>query len=193
MFSLYLTSLSLTLPSFPTINAGHKCGHGLIRRTRLQLIVRAFGGPALGVRAGEVVGGRLHLGFVFVFVPHLFCLNQGNPFVWIHVLVRHECQLVRLDLFGGNQLSYVVIAQVDAHGAQTVGVNLHKVPVVPFFHDVFRVRFTQRVVVDAAFQIEGRIFSSVGTHSCDETGAEFGANIFPKLIRICNLQGSYGV
>ena len=146
---------SLTLPAFAAVNACYKCGHGLIGRPRLQLIISAFGGPAFGVRASEVVGGRLHLGFVFVFVAQLFGLDECAPFVGIHLLMRHERQLVRLNLFGGHQLNHVVISHVDAHRAQAVRINLNEITVFPFFHDVFGVRLAQRVIVYATFQIEG--------------------------------------
>jgi len=93
-------SFLLTLPAFAAVNAGHKGGHGFIGRPSLQLIIRAFRGTALGVRAREIVGGRFHLGLVFVLVAQLLCLNQCNPLIRMHVLVRHERQFVRLDLFG---------------------------------------------------------------------------------------------
>ena len=105
----------------------------------MQLVVRAFGGSALGVRAREVVGGRFHLGFVFVLVARLLRLNECNPFVGVHVLMRHERQLVRLYLLARDPLNHGRVGQIDAHRAQSVGVNLHEIPVLPFFHDVFGV------------------------------------------------------
>ena len=185
-----------TLPAFSAINASHKCGHGLICRTRLQLVVRAFRGTALGIWTSEVVGGRLHLGFVFVLVPQLFRLNECAPFIWIHVLMRHERQLMRLDLFACNHLNDVRAGCIHAHGAQPVGINLHEITIFPLFDNVFCVRFTQCVVIDAAFQIEGRICGCIRTHfavAVCKTFAEFTANIFSELVRICNLQCSDGI
>jgi hypothetical protein len=186
----------LTLPPFPAINAGDKGGHGFVARPRLQLVVRAFRGPALGVRASEVVGGRLHLGFVFVLVAQLLRFNERAPLVGIHFLVRHECQLVRLYLFRGNELNHGVIRHADADGAQAVGIDLHKVPVVPFFHDVFGVRFAQGVIVNAAFQVESRIGGCLRRHTergGRESCGQLDANIFPELVRVCNLQCGYGI
>jgi len=159
----------------------------------LQLIVGAFRGSALGVRAREVVGGCFHLGFVFVFVAQLFRLDQCNPLVGMHVLVRHERQFVRLDLFCGDELHNVLIGHVDAHSAQAVGVNLHKVAVVPFFHDVFGVGFAQGVIVDAALQIESRIFGRFESHARNrcETECQLVANLFAKRVRVGNLQSGY--
>ena len=150
-----------TLPAFSAINASHKCGHGLICRTRLQLVVRAFRGTALGIWTSEVVGGRLHLGFVFVFVAQLFGLDECAPFVGVHLLMRHERQLVRLNLFRSEQLNHVVISHIDADRAQAVRINLNEITVVPFFHDVFGVRLAQRVIVYATFQIESRTCSRI--------------------------------
>ena len=123
----------------------------------MQLVVRAFGGTALGIRAREVVGGRLHLGFVFVFVARLFRLNECRPFFGVHVLMRHKRQLVRLNLFARDPLHYSRVGHIDAHRAQSVGVNLNEIPVLPFLHDVFGVRFLQGVIVNAAFQIESGV------------------------------------
>ena len=178
------------LPAFSTINAGNKGGHGFIRRTRLQLIVRAFCGAAFGVRAGEVVGGCFHLGFVFVLVAQLLRLNERAPFAGMHVLVRHERQLVRLDLLGGDHLNHVVISHVDAHGPQSVGINLHKIAIVPFFHDVFGIRFAQRVIVNATLQIKSRICSRIRAliHRALKSVGQLGANFVAKRIGVGDLQ-----
>jgi len=159
------------------------------------LIVGAFRGTALGIWAREIVGRCFDLGFVFVLVAQLLRLDERAPFVGMHVLMRHERQFVRLDLFGIDELHNVLIGHVDTHGAQAVGVNLHKVAVVPFFHNVFGVGFAQGVIVDAALQIESRIFGRFGSHfrnSC-ETGCQLGANLLAKRFWIGNLQGSNGV
>ena len=187
---LFLSTIKSTLPAFATVNAGDKGRHGLIRRTRLQLVVRAFRGPALGVRAREVVGGRLHFGFVLVFIPQLLGFNECSPFVGVHVLVRHERQLVCLDLLGSDEVNHAVVPHVDAHGAQPVGINLHKVTVVPFLHNVFVVGFAQREIVDSAFQVERRIFSGFfGQHGLQSV-FELIANILSEVVGICNLQCS---
>ena len=185
--------LPSALPALSAVDAGHKRGHGLIRRTRLQLVVGAFCGAALGVRAREIVGGRFDLGLVFVLVAQLLCLNQCNPLIGMHVLVRHERQFVRLDLFGRDELHNVLIDHVDAHGAQAVGVNLHKVAVVPFFHDVFGVRFAEGVIVDAALQIESRILGRLWSHHLLKPVGQLGANLFAKRVRVGNLQSSDGI
>jgi hypothetical protein len=180
----------LTLPAFAAVNAGDKGRHGLIGRPRLQLVVRAFRGPALGVRAREVVGGCLHLGFVLVFIPQLLGLNQGNPFVGVHVLVRHECQLMHFDLLGGEHFHDVIISQINAHGAQAVGINLHEITVVPLLHNVFGVRFAQGEIVDSAFQVERRVCSRFFGQPVLQSVLEFIAHILSEFFRICNLQCS---
>jgi len=85
----------------------------------------------------------------------------------------------------------VLIGHVDAHGAQAVGVNLHKVAVVPFFHDVFGVGFAQGVIVDAALQIESRIMGGFGSHHVQKPAGQLGANLVAKCVRVGNLQSGY--
>ena len=92
LYLLLTYIIILAFPPFSAFQACDKCGHGLIRRASLKLVIRAFLRFALIAR--KVAGGSFDIWLVLLLVANLFVFNQLLPFIRTNFLVGHECDFL---------------------------------------------------------------------------------------------------
>ena len=137
-------------PVFAAIQTRHKDARRFICRTGLQFIIRALFRPTFPT--GEHIRRRLDIGRVFQRVPFDFLLDQREPSLRVHFLVRHVGELLDRDFIGKNV--WQNDAQVRKDGAQPVHVQLEKQRVLPFLDNLASFRFLDRVIKYAFFEID---------------------------------------
>jgi len=142
----------LGFPPASAIDASHITGHRLIRRPHLLQIVCALLGLALA--ACEGVRRCLDCRLKFVLVFDALQTNQLIPLFGTQLLVRHECDLVRLN-FPSVQLFYDrSILQIDKHTSQMIDIKLDEITVVPLLDNLAILCLLQGVIINTLLQIQ---------------------------------------
>ena len=171
-----MASIFLTLPAVATVDAGNECSHGLISRSRLELIVTAA--FRLAAAAGEVIGIGLQLGSIAVLFSDLLSIKEDLPFIRRHVLVCHECNKVSLDLLTLQlRKKGLITFQIHHHAAQSIDVYVCEVDIVPFLHDISKVRLLNTVVENTLLEVLGDLIVFNKLIQC-------GTYVSAKLFRV---------